>query len=70
MYFRHLFFVNQSYLVHFKESLYFSFVSLKASFYFLCHAVYPDIFVNNGSKTIYNLNKEIQDKLNNYSLPR
>ena len=47
VYFKHLAFANQTYWQHFMDSIKYSFISLKASFYFFCHAVWPDIFIKN-----------------------
>jgi len=61
-FFKHLSFVNQSYIAHFKDSIYYSTVSLKASFYFLCHALWPDIFVHSGSNAVITLSTTIKNK--------
>lgn len=62
MKFRHLEENNQTYNEHFKDSFKYFKLSLKSSFYFLCHAIYPDLFVDKGSKTIFKLSKIIQSK--------
>jgi hypothetical protein len=61
-YFNHLNQVEQTYYQHFQESIGYSFKSLKASFCFLCHAFWPDIFVTSGSSYIVQLNDTIQAK--------
>lgn len=63
--FNHLKSVRQNYIEHLSDSMNYSWKSLKSSFYFFCHGLYPDIFEKNGSKNIHNLNNLIQDKLNN-----
>lgn len=55
----HLQQVNQTYFQHFKHSIYYSGQSLKATFFFLIHAIFPDVFVDNGSTTIAELNTTI-----------
>lgn len=62
VYFKHLAFANQTYWQHFMDSIKYSFISLKASFYFFCHAVWPDIFIKNGSETINALSERIYKK--------
>jgi hypothetical protein len=42
----------------------YSWNSLKSSFYFFAHGLYPDVFETSGSTTILNLSSVIQDKLN------
>ena len=61
MIFEHLKIVNQTYFEHFKDSIYFSFKALKASFCFFIHAIYPDIF-DNTSNEIFDLNDIIKLK--------
>lgn len=55
----HLQQVNQTYFQHFKHSIYYSCQSLKATLFFFIHAVVPNVFVDNGSKTIAELNNAI-----------
>lgn len=62
MKFKHLEENNQSYLEHFKDSMSYSFTSLKCSGYFFIHAFFPDIFTDNGSSNIENLNSIIRRK--------
>lgn len=62
--FTHLNSVNQSYTTHFNDSMKYSWMSLKSSFYFFCHGFYPDAFETRGSDTIVDLNSIIQDKMN------
>jgi len=58
----HLNTVNQTYIQHFQDSMFYSWCSLKSSVYFMIHGFYPDIFEQNGSKTINKLNTIIQKK--------
>lgn len=67
MSFYHLLKVRQSYKAHFKDALYYSQLSLQASYYFFMHALYPDIYTNHGSNTIGFLNHIIQKKLKNFN---
>lgn len=60
--FRHLILANQTYWEHFCDSFGYFKTSLQASFYFLCHAFWPDIFEKSGSKTISELNDKIRSK--------
>ena len=62
VYFKHLAFANQTYFEHFKDAIKYSFISLKASFFFFCHAFWPDIFIKTGSDTIHDLSKNISEK--------
>ena len=55
----HLQQVNQTYFQHFKYSMYYSCQSLKATLFFFVHAVAPNVFVDNGSKTIAELNNSV-----------
>ncbi len=49
---KHLDNVKQSYREHFTDSIKYSWISLKCSFYFLCHAIYPDSYEKSGSESI------------------
>ena len=62
VYFKHLAFANQTYFEHFKDAIKYSFISLKASFVFFCHAIWPDIFIKTGSHTVHELSKTISEK--------
>lgn len=62
--FNHLESVGQSYTEHLNDSMNYSWNSLKSSFYFFCHGIYPDIFETSGSNTIIDLHNVIQDKIN------
>lgn len=62
MNFLHLKLINQSYLDHFNDAMYYSFISLRSSFYFFVHAIWPDLFVTDGSREIYELNRNIFNK--------
>ena len=57
--FTHLKMLNVSYTKHFKHSMYYSFQSLKSSYYFFVHAIYPDFYTTNGSTTIKKLHETI-----------
>ena len=59
----HLQFVNQTYCQHFKDAISYSFLSFQASFYFLIHAIYPDICEFKGSNTVCNLIQKLRIKL-------
>lgn len=58
-YFNHLNFMGQCYFFHFKQSIKYSFLACKASFYFFIHAIYPDIFQHTASDIIVGINDEI-----------
>lgn len=60
--FRHLVFANQTYWEHFNDSFGYFKTSLCASLCFLCHAFWPDIFEQSGSKKINDLNDKIRIK--------
>jgi len=60
--FNHLKHVKQSYLEHFQDSSTYCYISLKASFYFFIHALWPDMYECNGSETISELNKILNEK--------
>ena len=60
--FEHLKKVKQTYLEHFQDGTTFCYLSLKASFYFFIHALWPDIYEYNGSKTISHLHMIITEK--------
>ena len=59
----HLHQANQTYFEHFKDSISYSFTSLKCSFYFAIHAFFPDLMQTSGSTTIKELNDLLQKKL-------
>lgn len=61
--FTHLESVGQTYTEHFNDSMNYSWRSLKSSFYFFVHGIYPDVFETSGSNTIIDLNNTIQEKL-------
>lgn len=63
MKFQHLEDVNQSYTVHFKDAMKYSWCSFKCSIYFFIHSLYPDVLKTKGSKDIKKLNEIIQFKL-------
>lgn len=58
----HLYFSNQTYVEHFKDSIYYSFQAFKAGVYFLVHAVVPDFCVSDGSETIHEIELLVRDK--------
>jgi hypothetical protein len=60
--FNHLLKIKQSYFQHLFDALSFSFISLKASFIFLIHGLYPDIFETKGGELIENIYLTIQKK--------
>lgn len=62
VFFKHLEFANQTYWQHFKDSMKYSFTSFRASFYFFCHAFWPDIFTQTGSETVHELSSIIYEK--------
>lgn len=60
---------NQTYWEHNKDALSYSKKAIKASFYFLIHAFFPEKYKSNGSREISNINSSIQmkmDSLNEY----
>jgi hypothetical protein len=63
MIFKHLEKAKQSYTTHFKDSIGFSLVALKASFYFLIHCIIPDFYERDGSNLIKELNEILQRKI-------
>lgn len=48
---------NQTYIQHFKHSIYYAWRSFNAAFYFFIHAFIPELFQTNGSTEIKNLTK-------------
>jgi hypothetical protein len=60
--FKHLQELNITYTEHFKNSMSYSIQSLKASFYFFIHAIYPDAFEFDGSRQIRYLNELLSTK--------
>jgi len=60
--FRHLQQVNQSYISHFYDSMNYSFISFRASFYFFIHSLWPDFYEFNGSNAIKELNNILDEK--------
>lgn len=61
-FFKHLEFANQTYWEHFNDSMSYFFQSCKSSFFFLFHALWPDIYITSGSETIHNLSQTIKNK--------
>jgi hypothetical protein len=62
MNFKHLDENDQTYFEHFKESIYYSYISFKSSMCFLIHAFWPDLYVKSGSSNINKLDKQIKQK--------
>jgi hypothetical protein len=60
--FNHLEYADQTYGKHFRDSMYYSWMSFKSSLYFLIHAVWPDSYKTDGSSTINKLHKKILAK--------
>jgi len=60
--FGHLKRVNQTYIEHWFDAINYSFISLKASFYFFIHSFCPDLYEFDGSKTIKELNTNLEEK--------
>lgn len=64
-YFKHLDFAGQTYSQHFYAAMGYSWRSMKCSFYFFWHAIWPDIFQQSGSDGIINLGDELIEKIRN-----
>ena len=60
--FRHLEQVDQTYSEHFKDAMRYSWRSLKCSFKFFIHALWPDVFKTDGSREVMELNETIREK--------
>ena len=58
----HLQKVKQGYYEHFFDAIYYCGISLKASFYFFIHSLFPDLFEFDGSNTIKQLNNILEKK--------
>jgi hypothetical protein len=63
--FNHLTSVSQTYTEHLGDSMKYSWMAFKGSFYFFAHGIYPDAFDTHGSDTIVNLNSILQNKIKN-----
>lgn len=63
--FKHLNTIDQGYFEHMSNALSYSWLSMKASFFFFWHAWYPDLFEWDGSNTIYDLNNVLKSKFQN-----
>jgi len=59
--FKHLEITEEGYLSHLKKNCKYALVSMKASFMFFIHGIWPDVFVYDASETLINLNHEIID---------
>lgn len=64
----HLYFSNQTYFEHFKDSIKYSLQAFKASVYFLVHAVVPDFCVSDGSNQIHEIELSVRDKYERLNL--
>lgn len=60
----HLKFAKQTYFQHLKDSFKYGFITLKASFLFFVHGVFPEYFTNT-SDLIFELNDTIKKKYEN-----
>lgn len=63
-FFKHLVFANQSYFEHFRDAMYYSWLSYKSSIYFFIHAFWPDILQFDGSHTVFKLRDILIEKYN------
>jgi hypothetical protein len=61
--FNHLEYAGQTYTEHLDDSMKYSWISFKSSFYFFIHGIYPDVFQTKGSNTIIDLHSVIKDKI-------
>ena len=57
--------VRQTYCEHLYDAIGYSMASLKASFVFLVHGIYPDIWEYDGSMIIQSIHEKIQNKKRN-----
>jgi len=62
MTFKHLSDVNQTYTQHMKDSMKYSWSSLKSAFYFFCHGLLPCVYEHEGSDNVSRLHVKITDK--------
>ena len=60
-FFNHLNELNVTYVEHFKIAINGSYLSLKAAIYLLIHAFIPDLFREEGTKTIKHLHYKINE---------
>lgn len=58
--YQHLQKINQTYFQHLQNAFSYATQCQKASLYFMVHAIYPDIFVDNGSTTVKRLHERLQ----------
>jgi hypothetical protein len=65
MKFKHLDDIDQTYSRHFRQAMMYSFKSLKNSFYFFIHGIWPDCFVYDGSESIKELHEHFQQRATN-----
>lgn len=61
----HLEDINLSYKDHLIQAISHSKNAFFASIIFVCHGLFPNLFIHTGSDIIYNLNLELQNKKNN-----
>jgi len=61
----HLKYAKQTYFCHLKDTLYYSYLSTKASIIFIIHGLFPFILTHKGSEIIFKLNDNILEKKNN-----
>lgn len=66
--FKHLNLVKQTYFEHFFDAISYSYMASKASFYFLIHSLWPDLFEFDGSKQIEKLNAILVHKKNKLNI--
>ena len=59
--FLHLLQIKQTYFEHMRNALKYSATCQKASALFFIHAFFPDTYVNNGSNTISELNRKLNE---------
>ena len=57
--YKHLIAINQTYSQHFINAISYSFLSQKASVLFFIHAILPDTFTDDGSRTIKSLHEQM-----------
>jgi fructose-bisphosphate aldolase class 1 len=58
--YQHLQKINQTYFQHLQNAFSYAAQCQKASLYFMVHAIYPDVFVDNGSTMVRCLNDVLQ----------
>lgn len=68
--FHHLQNINQTYLQHLRNAIGYSMLCQKASIIFMVHALCPDWFVDNGSNTIKDLQKQLSSHSDSYNVSK